>query len=193
ATIYKATTEAVAIAFDAGNIKPVAIAIKQKYPDLEIVIAADNDQFKTINTGIEKAKEAALSAGCNYVFPKFRDTDTKPTDFNDLMALEGIEEVISQLSKANAVKNNLKSDKFGEIKPLQRELPEPEPFPIEALGEVLGGAAKNMTNTIKAPIAICGQSVLAAATLAVQAYANLEIDGRVDCFKLVIICGYDNF
>lgn len=63
--------------------------------------------------------------------------------------------------------------------PLKRKLPDPEPYPIKSLGGLLGEAAFAMAKTIKAPEAICGQSVLAAATLAVQSFANISIDGRI--------------
>jgi uncharacterized protein DUF3987 len=59
--------------------------------------------------------------------------------------------------------------------PLMRELPPADPFPTEALGEVLGPAATAIHDRIQAPIAICGQSVLATGTLAVQAFANVEL------------------
>lgn len=76
-----------------------------------------------------------------------------------------------------------------EKKPLRRQLPEPNPFPIDALGDLLGGAAIKMAEIIKAPLAICGQSVLAAATLAAQGFVDIEIDGRlmpISCFFLTI-------
>ena len=57
--------------------------------------------------------------------------------------------------------------------PLRRALPEPEPFPIDALGEVLRPAAEAIHDLTQAPLAVCGQSVLAAATLAVQAHADV--------------------
>lgn len=63
--------------------------------------------------------------------------------------------------------------------PLRRALPAPEPFPINALGEVLSAAAQALAEVIKAPTATCGQSVLAAASLAVQPHGDVEIDGRV--------------
>lgn len=66
-----------------------------------------------------------------------------------------------------------------EPKPLQRKLPPPDLFPTDALGDVLAPAALKMAEAIQAPIAICGQSLLAAATLAVQGYADITIDGRV--------------
>jgi len=65
-----------------------------------------------------------------------------------------------------------------EPRPLQRKASEPTPFPTEALGDVLGDAARAMSEVIQAPIAICGNAVLAAASLATQGHANLLIDGR---------------
>jgi GNAT superfamily N-acetyltransferase len=56
-------------------------------------------------------------------------------------------------------------------------LPEesPEPFPAEALGEVLGGAAGAIHETVQAPLAMCCNSVLAAAALATQPYGDVYI------------------
>jgi len=62
--------------------------------------------------------------------------------------------------------------------PLRRTLESGEPFPVEALGMILGEAAKAMHLNIKAPLAVCGQSVLATANLAVQGFADVTIDGR---------------
>ncbi|MHC1744976.1 MAG: DUF3987 domain-containing protein [Syntrophobacteraceae bacterium] len=63
-------------------------------------------------------------------------------------------------------------------RPLQRELPPPEEYPVDALGEILGGAAKAIHRAIQAPLAMCAQSVLAAACLATQGLADFTIDGR---------------
>jgi Protein of unknown function (DUF3987) len=60
-------------------------------------------------------------------------------------------------------------------RPLMRELPPADPFPVEALGDVLAPAARAINDRVQAPLAICGQSVLAAATLAVQAHADVEL------------------
>lgn len=64
-------------------------------------------------------------------------------------------------------------------KPLQRELPPPSPFPVDALGDLLAPAAYKIAEATQAPMAICAQSLLAAATLAVQAHADIEIQGRI--------------
>jgi hypothetical protein len=80
---------------------------------------------------------------------------------------------VSQVSQGGVSGGNLVDPD-----PLRRK-PEPsEPYPVEALGEILGMAAKVNHSIIKAPLAICAQSVLAAANLAVQGHANVVIDGR---------------
>jgi Protein of unknown function (DUF3987) len=59
--------------------------------------------------------------------------------------------------------------------PLVRQVPPAEAFPVEALGEVLGSAALAIHDHVQSPLAICGQAVLAAATLAVQGHADVEL------------------
>jgi len=63
--------------------------------------------------------------------------------------------------------------------PLRRDTPPPMPFPMDALGPLLRDTAKCMANILQCPDALAGQSVLAAATLAAQAHADVVIDGRV--------------
>jgi hypothetical protein len=58
---------------------------------------------------------------------------------------------------------------------LMRESSPADPFPIEALGTVLAPAARGINDRVRAPMAICGQSVLAAAALAVQGHANVVL------------------
>jgi hypothetical protein len=60
-------------------------------------------------------------------------------------------------------------------RPLMRELPPADPFPIDALGDVLGAAARAIHDRVQAPIAIGAQSVLAAATLTVQGHADVVL------------------
>ncbi|MDE2563356.1 MAG: DUF3987 domain-containing protein [Sphingomonadales bacterium] len=60
--------------------------------------------------------------------------------------------------------------------PLVPDVPEPEPYPIEALGP-LRAAAEAVQRMTQAPLAIPAQSALAAASMAVQAFANVETLG----------------
>lgn len=57
--------------------------------------------------------------------------------------------------------------------PLRAALAAAEPYPVDALGEVLGGAARALHESIKAPLAMCCQSVLASASLAAQAHYDV--------------------
>jgi hypothetical protein len=65
-------------------------------------------------------------------------------------------------------------------RPLMRELPPPDPFPVDALGSVLAPVARAIHDRVQAPLAICAQSVLAAATLVVQSRVDvvLPIGGK---------------
>ena len=60
-------------------------------------------------------------------------------------------------------------------RPLMRELPPADPFPVDALGDVLGAAARAIHDRVQAPLAICGQSVLGAAALVGQGHADVVL------------------
>lgn len=99
-SIHIATGELTLCCFDAGNILPTAEAIRNKYPNIEMVICADNDCYSKINTGLLKAIEAGNRIKAKIVYPVFQSLDTKPTDFNDLHCLEGLEIVRQQIVNA---------------------------------------------------------------------------------------------
>jgi len=73
----------IAVAFNAGNLKGVALAFQQKYPGINITIAADNDHQTPGNPGLTKAQEAAAMVGSRYIWPDFTDMNFTGTDFND--------------------------------------------------------------------------------------------------------------
>src|SRR3954451_6071072 len=58
-------------------------------------------------------------------------------------------------------------------RPLTRDTPPADPFPIEGLGDVLALAARAINDRVQAPIAMCGQSIIAVAALATQGHANV--------------------
>lgn len=100
ATIHQATGYPCVIAFDAGNLLSVARDIRQAYGVATILVAADNDQWTDGNPGMHHARQAVSASRSILAVPKFASLATKPTDFNDLMALEGIEAVREQISAA---------------------------------------------------------------------------------------------
>lgn len=71
ATLWQATGEAVAVAFNAGNLKAVALALRHKFPQLPIVVCGDNDCGTEGNPGLTKAREAAHAVGGVCVVPTF--------------------------------------------------------------------------------------------------------------------------
>jgi hypothetical protein len=60
-------------------------------------------------------------------------------------------------------------------RPLVRELPPADPFPVDALGDVLAPATRAINDRVQAPLAICAQSTLAAGTLAAQGHADIQL------------------
>ncbi|PSJ18449.1 toprim domain-containing protein [Nitrosomonas supralitoralis] len=66
ASLYEDCGQRVVIAFDAGNLLPVARNIKELSPDSEVIICGDNDLS---GVGQTKAREAALSIGGKVLIP----------------------------------------------------------------------------------------------------------------------------
>lgn len=94
ATLHEATQLYVIVALDSGNLTPVAKEIRKQYPFARIVMCADNDQYKRSNTGIKAAVKAACEIDADVVYPRFKDTTNKPTDFNDLSSFNEVYEQV---------------------------------------------------------------------------------------------------
>jgi putative DNA primase/helicase len=86
ATVHEACNLPVAVAFDAGNLMPVALQLHKKYPRAKILIIADDDYLSEGNPGCKAAEAAAIAVGGAWVKPDFPfDREGKKlTDFNDL-------------------------------------------------------------------------------------------------------------
>ena len=91
-------------------------------------------------------------------------------------AAEAVEKIIALASDKRKRKSGSEKREAAEPpRPLMRELPPPDPFPTDALDGLLANAAVGIQDKTQAPIAICGQSVLASATLATQGHANVRL------------------
>lgn len=150
-----------------GNLANVAKALREKYPDAALIIAGDNDVFTVCkphaaegmtvaaplqsrpdwclcNPGLADALAAAQAVKGRLAFPEFSDGERaqgKPTDFNDLAALRGVDEVRRQIeaetcSIGDAVPEMLNAATDPEPLP---ELPEVQPLNFGALPPVLRG------------------------------------------------------
>jgi len=94
ASIREATGYAVAVAFNAGNLLAVARALRSKYPEVKLILCADDDYATQGNPGLTKAREAARAVGALLSVPAFgEDRPEGATDFNDLARHRGLEAV----------------------------------------------------------------------------------------------------
>lgn len=94
ATIHEATGYPVAVAFTAGNVGAVTKAMRATFPDLPLILCADDDFRTEGNPGLSMATEAARSVGGGLAIPDFgADRPDRATDFNDMAALRGLEAV----------------------------------------------------------------------------------------------------
>ncbi len=192
ASIHEATGYPVAIAFNAGNLKPVAKAMRERYPDLSIIICADDDAATEDNPGITKAILAALAVGARVAVPVFGEQRPEGvTDFNDMAALVGLEAVAKAISAATQPDHDgsTKDNTWPAPLPLTAKI-EPEPYPLDALPNTIHAAVEEVRAFTKAPIPLVTSSALAALSLAIQAHANAKraekLTGPVGLFLLTI-------
>ncbi len=74
ASLHEATGLAVIVAFDANNLAPVARALRKRYPDVRILVCADDDFATLDNPGVDAASAAAMAVGGAWVAPVFADS-----------------------------------------------------------------------------------------------------------------------
>ena len=108
ASLFMATGCNVVSCFNAGNMAPVVDALLKSKPGIEVVVCGDNDQWLDANVGIEKAQAVSKKHGLKMAVPSFKDLSTKPTDFDDLRRLEGVEEVKRQAEAAESLQEKRK-------------------------------------------------------------------------------------
>ena len=87
ASLHEATGHPVAVAFDAGNLKPVALALRQQYPAARLLVCGDDDRETEAksghNPGRNKATAAARAVAGLAVFPEGLPPEGG-SDFNDM-------------------------------------------------------------------------------------------------------------
>ncbi|EJM25140.1 hypothetical protein PMI22_00486 [Pseudomonas sp. GM21] len=75
----------VACAMNAGNLKPVALALRAEYHTTEIIVAGDDDRMTEGNPGRTAANAAAAACGGLVTFSEWpADAPLTLSDFNDL-------------------------------------------------------------------------------------------------------------
>lgn len=115
-SVHQATQKSTVMGVDAGNLDIVITSIKEKYPKMQVTIAADNDVKKEFDGKPNVGKRTALDIQKKYpdvkvALPKFTKEEIAKgfSDFNDLVKSRGLEEVKRQLREQMA--KNLISEK----------------------------------------------------------------------------------
>jgi putative DNA primase/helicase len=203
ASIHEATGYAVVVAFNAGNLKPVAETLRGKYPEARIIVCADDDYRTEGNPGTTRAREAVQAVNGFLAVPDFGENrPSGATDFNDLHQAQGLEAVGRAVASASALVREVHQPVAGNVAagdPAGTEWPEPlplvakvepEPYPLDALPDTIRAAVIEVQGFTKAPIAMVASSALAALALAIQAHADVQradrLTGPVGLFLLTI-------
>lgn len=101
ASLHLARNYPVAVAFSVGNLLAVAQALREKFPQAQLILCADDDRQTPGNPGLRLATEAARSVGGFVAVPVFGPERAEgDTDFNDLHRSEGLEAVRLALEAA---------------------------------------------------------------------------------------------
>lgn len=209
ASIHEATGQAVAVAFNAGNLLPVAKALRAKYPELRLILCADDDAATAGNPGITKATAAASEAGGLLAVPNFGAAKPEgASDFNDLAKACGLDAVrvcigaarpvaapqaaIASESKPTYGRAGIDAQEGGdwpELMPLVAET-QAQPYPIDALPGAIGEAVREVVGFVQCPDALAACSALSAASLAVQGLVSVRraegLSGPTSLFLLAI-------
>jgi putative DNA primase/helicase len=188
ASLQETTGHAVAVAFNAGNLEPVALALRAKYPTLKFIIAADDDHLTDGNPGLTKARAAAQAVGGWVAIPLFpAGRPDKATDFNDLHTLAGgaavkarIDAAIEPVTSAKDEVARGQMDLWPEPTPLPSALPPVDPFDAELLPVALRAWAIDIANLMQCPPDFTAVGAIAAISSLIGARAVVQPKSKVD-------------
>ena len=199
ATVHEATAAPVAVAFAANNLGAIATSLRKAYPDIDLVICADDDAETPGNPGVTHAREAARSAAAAVAVPKHRDGEqTISFDFNDMAAAMGIEAVAEVLAAAVSEARALRAaSNNGQGEGDDWDMPLPlgiqvasEPYPSDALPDVVRAAVEEVQAFTQAPLPLVACCALGALSLTGQAHVDVKraerLIGPTSLFLLTI-------
>lgn len=169
-SVHEENAGTVLVAFMAGNLEPVARLARERYPNREIVVCADDDRETArrtgTNPGIEKATQAAKAVGATLATPG------RAGDFNDVHQAGGLLAVKKRLEAAQSVEDHISPDRPLTIEQtsvrrfLDHEPPEQEyifegllPRPVVAALIGLGGSSKGFILLVLALSAAIGEAI----------------------------------
>ncbi len=115
------------------------------------------------------------------------------TQANQRAYMAAQEAVLPQINMSKLQNRNNRNDEGGNFlpfRPLNLSSLTPAAYPTQALGQTLEDACMALSQTIQAPIPMIANSLLAAASLAAQPFANIQLlhgkDVPISCFFITI-------
>lgn len=190
ASIHEATGHAVAVAFNAGNLRTVAESLRAKHPALKIILAADDDADTLGNPGLTKATEAARTVGGYLARPDFgSNRPDGATDFNDLHQTIGADAVCACIEAATCVDAVLMLPELLDADsaapwpdpiPLPDALPAVQAFDTELLPEALRGWVADIADRMQCPPDFTAVGAVVALSSLVGARAVVSPKARDD-------------
>ncbi len=149
-SLHECLDSPVLVAFDAGNLLPVAEMARAIHSERGIIIAADNDVETDGNPGVTKATAAALAVDGFLAVPSYQDSTV---DWNDLHQKMNAGEVHTQFMNREKPVRSEGEARGGEEGPIAPPPPVPlEAFPVP-VADLLTEAAEAFTAPMQIPAA----------------------------------------
>ncbi|MEF3696732.1 DUF3987 domain-containing protein [Desulfolutivibrio sp.] len=177
ASIHETTKHTVLIAFHCGNLMSVATMARQKYPDRQIILCADNDHetesARGQNPGVTHATESARAVSGLLAIPRFK-VPGGATDFNDLARIEGLgavrDSILAAIPVLPAVAGN---DAWPS--PVRFETEHSPDIPARLFPGILGEFCSALAEELQVPFKLPLCSALGTIAVAVQRKCRVQV------------------
>ena len=162
ASVNEATGLTVVIAFNAKNLMPVAKAMRKKFPEVSLILCADNDMDTEGNPGVTEANKSARAVGAKLAIPEFGNQRPEgATDFNDLANYVGIHAVKQAINAAAKPTHNGDAERSDWPKLVLLDIPDLPCLDPECLPAWAGDYARAVAAYTETPLELAVGMILA--------------------------------
>lgn len=170
-SLYECLNYPVLVAFDAGNLSPVAQMARSIYPNRDIILAADNDTTTDGNPGVSQATKAALAVEATIAIPRMNGAKV---DWNDLYQKMGAEEVKLQFGAHHKLKVPEEREEFLEA-PIPFDGQDRPKLDTSLLPSALQIFVDGVADAVQVPTELVFMNAICSMAIAVQGKAEVFI------------------